>query len=62
MKPILIVNPENGWDNVSYVLNGDDMTPEQYEQLEEVCERLDYILIDWKSTITVESFLQDHED
>jgi hypothetical protein len=61
MKPVLVVNAENGWDNVSYVLDSEAMTPEQWDQLEEVCEKHDYILIDWKSFSNVESFLQDHE-
>lgn len=60
MKPILIVNPENGWDSVSYVLDGDEMTPEQYEEVESVCKATGHILIDWKSTSDVESFLSEY--
>jgi hypothetical protein len=43
------------------VLDGENITPEQWEKLEELCEKHDYILIDWKSFSNVESFLQDHE-
>lgn len=61
MKPILVVNPELGWDSVTSLLNGEEITEEQYERLEEVCEKNNYILIDWKSISSVESFLLDYE-
>ena len=61
MKPVLIVNAEDGWDNVSYVLDGEGVTPEQWEQLENSCENHGYILIDWKTLSGVESFLEDHQ-
>lgn len=61
MKPILVVNPECGWDNVTCVLDAETMTNEQHEELGKICEKRDYILIDWKSLDTVESFLSEHK-
>lgn len=61
MKPILVVNPELGWDSVTSLLNGEEITEGQYERLEEICEKNNYILIDWKSISSVESFLLDYE-
>lgn len=61
MKPILVVNPEEGWDNVTRILDSETMTDAQYEELKKICEKLDYILIDWKSLDTVESFLSEHK-
>lgn len=61
MKPILIVNPELGWDNVSYILDGTNISDEQMEKLEEICDNNGYILIDWRRVSSVESFLQEHD-
>lgn len=60
MKPILVVNPECGWDNVAHVFDAAAMTDEQYKKLEEICEELGYILIDWKNLDNVESFLSEY--
>lgn len=60
MKPILVVNPECGWDNVTHVFDAAAMTDEQYKKLEEICDELDYILIDWKNLDNVESFLSEY--
>lgn len=60
MKPILVVNPECGWDNVAHVFDSEAMTDEQYKDLEKICEDLDYILIDWKNLDNVESFLSEY--
>lgn len=61
MVLIMIVNPELGWDSVVAAIEGETVTTEQYERLEEICEENNYILIDWKSTSSVESFLRDYE-
>lgn len=61
MKPILIVNTELGWDSVTGMLDGEEVSKEQYERLEKVCKRNNYILIDWKVLSSVEYFLQDYE-
>ena len=60
MKPILVVNPECGWDNVAHIFDSETMTDEQYKDLEKICEELDYILIDWKNLDNVESFLSEY--
>lgn len=61
MKPILIVNPELGWDSVVAILDSGNATEEQYKQAEKVCEDNDYILIDWKRVESVESFLSNYK-
>ena len=61
MPTILIVNPELGWDSVVAILDSDDMTGEQFDRAEKICEENNYILIDWKSIQSVESFLADNE-
>lgn len=61
MKPILVVNPEEGWDNVSYIFDAETMTDEQFKELEELCNKYEYILIDWKSVDKIESFLSNHD-
>ena len=61
MALVLIVNPELGWDSVVAALDSDDMTGEQFDLLEQKCTQHDYILIDWKSISTVESFLSNYE-
>lgn len=62
MKLILIVSPELGWDSVVSIFDRDAITEEQYVRLEELCQRNDYILIDWKSTSSVDSFLLDYSE
>lgn len=61
MRLTLVVNPELGWDSVVTVLDRDRVTQDQYDSLEELCERNNYILIDWKYLEDVESFLRDYE-
>lgn len=60
MKPVVIVNPENGWDSIVCVLDGEEINEEQWEQLEEVCSKGGMIAIDWHSKQSVESFLSDY--
>lgn len=61
MQLILIVNPELGWDTVVASFDASTVSDTQYNKLEEICERDDYILIDWRSLTSVESFIQEHE-
>lgn len=61
MALVLIVNPELGWYSVVATFDSDDMTGEQFDLLEQKCEQHDYILIDWKSISTIESFVSNYE-
>lgn len=61
MKPILIVNPELGWDSVVAILDAGTLTDKQCESLEKICKENEYILIDWKSVSTVKSFLDEND-
>lgn len=61
MKPVLIINPDLGWDNVACILDADTMTEGQYERVEKACENRELVLIDWRSVTSVESFLLDYE-
>lgn len=62
MQLVLIVNPDLGWDSVISVFDGETITEEQWERMEEICEDNSYILIDWKRLDGVESFLRDYQD
>jgi len=61
MNLILIVNPELGWDSVTASFDASTVSEEQYDKLEEICERSSYILIDWRSLGSVEYFIQENE-
>lgn len=61
MNLILIVNPELGWDSVTQTFDASTVSEEQYDKLEEICERNSYILIDWRSLRSVESFIRENE-
>lgn len=60
MDFVLIVNPELGWDSVVAVLDTEGVTEEMWEKVEKICKDNHYILIDWKSVTSVESFLTDY--
>lgn len=61
MNLIMIVNPELGWDSVFATFDGSAVSGEQYDKLEDICSKNEYILIDWKSLDDVESFLRENE-
>lgn len=61
MKPILIINTDLGWDNVTCILDAEKMTEDQHKRVKEACESRSLILIDWQSITSVESFLLDYE-
>lgn len=62
MNLILIVNPELGWDSVVAAFDASGVTQEQIQKLEEIChENSSYILIDWHSLGSVESFIRENE-
>jgi hypothetical protein len=61
MNLIMIVNTDLGWDSVVETFDAGTVSEEQYDKLEEICERNDYILIDWRSLSSVESFLRENE-
>lgn len=61
MNLILIINPELGWDSVTESFDASTVSEEQYDKLEEICERNSYILIDWRSLGSVESFIRENE-
>lgn len=61
MNLIMIVNPELGWDNVTASFDASTVSEDAYDRLEEICQRDSYILIDWRSLKSVESFLRDYE-
>lgn len=61
MSLILIVNPELGWDSVVSVFDTEGATAEQIKAVNRVVDKNSYILIDWKSMSTVQSFLDEND-
>lgn len=61
MKPILIINTDLGWDNVAHILDAEEMTEAQFEEVEKICERDCLVMVDWQSVSSVESFLLDYK-
>ena len=61
MNLIMIVNTELGWDNVVETFDASKVSQEQYDRVEKICKRNEYILIDWRSLSSVESFLRENE-
>lgn len=61
MKLLMLVDVDLGWDNVVGVFDREEITPERMTELKAMCKRNSYIMIDYKSTQTVESFLHEFE-